>query len=313
MSENAQLLSRICELKHMIEERHEEENRARHISAEQEQYRRDLISYQDYQIRAQAVQIELQEAKIQDMIEKHARHCEDMRRQMAFLGGIAFGRDGTPAVKESVAYPHWEFPAEVDHRAEFKLAPGDAARSGYQIPRNLPRNLHHQSSYEHIPMASLSSPIFPPSSPLGSWSLSKHDTELLQQIGLNIFSECFEETSAQEPQRTSLQPNDWLYTQEQSSEGSLGVGDVPRSVASPHLAKGLEHATEEATQGCKSGVHPVTHRYHRWIQPAEDRPYVRKFSGGVEKPKPQRRKGNWEIPSKEKLDAPPYQTRAGRG
>jgi len=308
MSENAQLLFRIRELQHIIEERHKEEKRARQISAEREQYRRNFIDYQDYQIRAQAVRIELQEAKIQDMIEKHARHCEDLRRQMTFLRGIAFGQDGIPAVKDRVECSHWEFSAEADHRVEFEPIPGEEARPGYQISENLSSNLDHEGNYEPTPAAPPACPVLPSGPPLGPWGLSKHDTELLQEIGFNIFPDCLTEGFPQQPQGTTYRPNDCLYTQEQSPEYSLEAGGSPKPIAPQNLAGGLEGCAEESTQGRNNGVHQTTYRHHRWTQSTEDQRSGGRISGGVEKPKPQR-KGSWEIPSKENLHAPPYQTR----
>ncbi|PUU80493.1 hypothetical protein B9Z19DRAFT_1123468 [Tuber borchii] len=309
MSKNAQLLSRIRELQHIIEARYKEEKHARQISAEKEQYQRNFIDYQDYQIRAQAVRIELQETKIRDMIEKHARDCEDMRRQMNFLRGIAFGRDGIPAVKERVECSHWEFSAEADHRAESELAPGEGARPGYRVPENLSNNLDHEGNYDPTPAAPPACPVLSLDPPLGPWSLSKHDIELLQEIGFNIFPECLAEGSPQQPQGTAHQPNDWLYTQEQSPEDSLEAGDAPKPIAPQNLTRGLEGCAEESTQGSKNGVRQTTYRHHRWTQFTEDQPSGGIISGGVAKPN-HRRKGCWEIPSKENLHAPPYQTRA---
>ena len=311
MSENAQLLFRIRKLQHIIEERHKEEKRALQISAEREQYRRNFIDFQDYQIRAQAVRIELQEAKIRDMIEKHARHCEDMRRQITFLRGIAFGRDGIPAVKERVECSHWEFSAEADHRAEFELTAGEGDRPGYRIYENLSNNLDHEGNYEPTPAAPPACLVLPSGPPLGPWGLSKHDTELLQELGFNIFPECLEEGFSQQPQGTVHRPNDWLYTQEQCPGDSHEAGDSPKLIAPQNLTSRLKDCAEESTQGDNNGVHQTTHRHHRWPQSTEDQHSGGRISGGVEKPKPQR-KGSWEIPSKENLHAPPYQTGTGR-
>lgn len=311
MSENAQLLFRIRELQRIFEEKYKEEKRARQISAEREQYRRNFINYQDYQIKAQAVRIELQEAKIRDMIEKHARHCEDMRRQMNFLRGIAFGRDGIPVVEEMVECSHWEFSAEADHRAEFELTPGEGARPGYQIPENLSSNLDHEGNYEPTPASPPACPVLPSGPPLGPWGLSKRDTELLQELGFNILPECLAEGFSQQPQGTVHQPNDWLNTQEQSPEDSHEAGDSPKLIAPHNLARGLKGSAEESPQESKNGVHQTTYKHHRWTQSTEDLRSGGRISEGVDKPKPQR-KGSWEIPSKENLHAPPYQTRTGR-
>ena len=143
------------------------------------------------------MRIELQEARIRDMIENHARHSEDMRRQMTFLRGIAFERDGMPAVKERVECSHWEFPAEVDHRAEFELSPREGDRPRYRIHENLSSNLDHEGNYEPTPAARPACPVPPSDPPLGPWGLSKHDTELLQELGLAFtrvllaFPHCF--------------------------------------------------------------------------------------------------------------------------
>ncbi|PWW76152.1 hypothetical protein C7212DRAFT_318613, partial [Tuber magnatum] len=72
MSEKAKLLFRIRELEYIVKKGQEDAKSAQRASAEKEQYCRTLIRYQDYKIRKQAVHIELQEAKIQDMTEKHA-------------------------------------------------------------------------------------------------------------------------------------------------------------------------------------------------------------------------------------------------
>ncbi|KAG0636965.1 hypothetical protein HOY80DRAFT_975035 [Tuber brumale] len=305
MSENTQLRARIRELEYTVEESREDAKRAQQFSTQLKQYYRDLSDYQDHKLRAQAVRIELQEAKIKDMMEKHASHCEDMRRQMRFLEGVAFGRDKTPAVEKKKVY-RWEYSAEDAHGAESKLAPREGIRTGPPAPRNLPSNLDQEGNYRPTVADLPAPPVLPSSAPSGPRGIAKHDIELLRQIGINLFPECPAETSTQEPQATTHRLNGSRYNREQSSRDPLEAGSVPGPVAPQPLPKGFERGTEESTQGYKGSVHGTIRRGHRLSQSTEVRGSGGRISAGFEKPKSHKIRGSWEIPRKEKLEARPY-------
>ncbi|KAG0134823.1 hypothetical protein HOY82DRAFT_537184 [Tuber indicum] len=309
MSENAQLRARIRELEYIVEESREDAKRTHQFSVQQKQYYRSLIDYQDHRLRAQEAQIKSQEAKIQNMMENHASHCEDMSRQMRFLEGIAYGGDETPEVEKEGDY-RWEYSAEDAHEAESKLAPREEFQSGPPATRNLTSNLTSnldQEGYHGPAPADLPvSPVAPPRAPLSPRDTYMHDIELLRQIGINLFPECPAEISPQEPQATTHQLNGWRNNQEQFSQDLPEMRGAPGPVAPLPPSKGPGRSTGESTQGYKGSVRGTIHRGHRSTHSTEVRGSGGRISGSFEKPKSHRIRGSCEIHRKEKLNTRPY-------
>ncbi|CUS10726.1 unnamed protein product [Tuber aestivum] len=105
MSEDNRLYFHIQVLESKIKKIQTDAKNSQQLSAERDQYFQTIIKYQSYKIQKQAVQIELQKAKIQNITLRYSKYCENMERQMRFLEGMAYRENEVPSPEERGKYP----------------------------------------------------------------------------------------------------------------------------------------------------------------------------------------------------------------